>query len=145
MLSPTTYDTDFYLWTQQQAALLRQGQLQAVDVANLAEEIESMGKSDRRTIESFLFVILTHLLKWRFQPTRRGKSWRLSISNGRREIARLLRDSPSLKPQLSELATEEYRGARQQAADETGLPLSTFPDQCPFTVEQLLDVEYWPD
>ena len=145
MPNSTTYDTDFYLWTQQQAALLRQGQLQAVDVTNLAEEIESMGKSDRRAIESYLFVILTHLLKWQFQPNRRGKSWRLSVSNGRREIERLLRDSPSLKPQLPELAMAEYPGARRQAADETSLPLSSFPEICPFTIEQIMDLEYWPD
>lgn len=145
MSNPTAYDTDFYLWTQQQAELLRQGQMQAVDAANLAEEVESMGKSDRRAIESHLFVILAHLLKWQFQPTRRGKSWRLSIWNGRMDIARLLRDSPSLKPQLSTLVMEEYPGARKQAADETGLPLATFPDLCPFTVEQVLDAEYWPD
>ncbi len=143
-MTPATYETDFYLWTQQQADLLRQGALTVLDVGNLAEEIESMGKSDRRALESHLFVILLHLLKWRFQPARRGKSWRLSIWNGRRDITRLLKDSPSLKTQLSVLAMEEYPAARKQAADETGLPLTTFPEQCPFTVEQMTG-DYWPD
>ncbi len=145
-MTVATYETDFYQWTQQQAELLRQGQFNRVDLdlANIAEEIESMGKSDRRAIESHLFVILLHLLKWQFQPSRRGKSWRLSIWNGRLDIARLLKDSPSLTPQLSSLATEEYPAARKQAANETGLPLTTFPDVCPFTVEQITG-DWWPD
>ena len=139
-----TYETDFYQWTQQQAALLRQGLLSAVDVENLAEEVESMGKSDRRSVESHLFITLTHLLKWKYQPQRRGKSWRLSIRNGRRDVERLLRDSPSLKPQLNDLAMEEYPGARNEAADETGLPLATFPEECEFSIEQITG-DYWPD
>ena len=145
-MTTATYETDFYLWTQQQAALLRQGEFNRVDLdlANIAEEIESMGKRDRRSIESHLFVILLHLLKWQFQPSRRGKSWRLSIWNGRLDIARLLKDSPSLTPQLSALAIEEYPAARKQAANETGLPLTTFPDVCPFTVEQITG-DGWPD
>ena len=143
-MTTATYETDFYLWTQQQAALLRQGQLSALDVDNLIEEIESVGKSDRRALESHLFVILAHLLKWQFQPSRRGKSWRLSIWNGRMDITRLLKDSPSLKTQLYVLAMEEYPSARKQAAEETGLPLTTFPEQCPFTVEHITD-DYWPD
>jgi len=145
MLSPTTYDTDFYLWTQQQAALLRQGQTMELDMANLAEEIEDMGKNNRLALESSLSNVIMHLLKWRYQPERRGTSWKLSIRNGRRQIEKRLKNSPSLKPQLPVIVQEEYPPAREDAADETGLPLSTFPDQCPFTVEQLLDVEYWPD
>ena len=145
MPSPTTYDTDFYLWTQQQAALLRQGQTMELDMANLAEEIEDMGKNNRLALESSLSNVIMHLLKWRYQPERRGTSWKLSIRNGRRQIEKRLKNSPSLKPQLPVIVQEEYPPAREDAADETGLPLSTFPDQCPFTVEQLLDVEYWPD
>ncbi len=145
-MTAATYETDFYQWTQQQAALLRQGEFNRIDLdlANIAEEIESMGKRDRRAIESHLFVILLHLLKWQYQPQRRGKSWRLSVWNGRLDISRLLKDSPSLKPQLFTLATEEYPAARKQAADETGLPLTTFPDQCPFTVEQITG-DFWPE
>ena len=145
MPSPTTYDTDFYLWTQQQAALLRQGQTMELDMANLAEEIEDIGKNNRLALESSLSNVIMHLLKWRYQPERRGTSWKLSIRNGRRQIEKRLKNSPSLKPQLPMIVQEEYPPARENAADETGLPLSTFPDQCPFTVEQVLDVEYWPD
>jgi hypothetical protein len=144
LTTATHYETDFYLWTQQQAALLRQGLLSAVDIENIAEEIESMGKSDRRSVESHLFIIIAHLLKWQYQPQRRGKSWRLSIKNGRRDVERLLKDSPSLKRQLPDLAIGEYPGARNEAADETGLPLATFPESCPFTIEEITG-DYWPD
>ena len=145
MPNPSTYDTDFYLWTQQQAALLRQGQTTELDVANLVEEIEDMGKSNRLALESYLSNVIMHLLKWQYQPERRGTSWKLSIRNGRRQIEKRLKNSPSLKPQLPMIVQEEYPPARENAADEAGLPLSTFPDVCPFTVEQVLDAEYWPD
>ncbi|MDG4552700.1 MAG: DUF29 domain-containing protein [Candidatus Competibacter sp.] len=144
MPTSIAYDTDFYLWTQQQAALLRQGRLQAVDAENLAEEIESMGKSDRRSIGSHLRNILLHLLKWRYQPERRGTSWIESIGTARDEVEDILADSPSLVPQVDALTTAEYSRARRKAAKETGLPLTTFPEQCPFTAEQITG-DYWPD
>ncbi len=139
-----TYETDFYLWTQQQADLLRQGQFSALDTAHLVEEIEDMGGSERHALGSYLKNILTHLLKWQYQPERRGNSWKLSIINGRDGIERLLEYSPSLAPQLTAMVTTEYRRARKVAALETGLPLTTFPDQCPFTLDQIIG-EYWPD
>jgi len=141
-----TYETDFYLWTQQQADLLRQGQFNRVDLdlANIAEEIESMGKRDRRSISSYIQNVLLHLLKWRYQPERRGMSWRLSIENGRYQILAVLDESPSLQSQMDTLTLREYRQARKNAAGETGLPLATFPDQCPFSAEQVTG-DYWPD
>ncbi len=143
-MTTATYNTDFYLWTQQQADLLRQGALSALDVDNLIEEIESMGKRDRRAIGSYLRNVIMHLLKWRFQPERRGTSWQSSINSGRDEIEVLLIESPSLNPQLSTLIADEYRRARKQASLETGLTLTTFPDQCPFTVEQITG-DWWPE
>ena len=143
-MTTATYETDFYLWTQQQADLLRQGALSALDMDNLIEEIESMGKRDRRAIGSYLRNVIMHLLKWRYQPQRRGTSWQGSINAGRDEIDVLLNESPSLNPQLSTLITDEYRRARKQASLETGLPLITFPEECPFTVEQITG-DYWPD
>ena len=145
-MTTATYEADFYLWTQQQAALLRQGAFNRMDLdlANIAEEIESMGKRDRRAISSYFQNVLMHLLKWRYQPERRGTSWRLSIRNGRRQIQQLVRESPSLKPQLPAIIQEEYLPARENAADETGLPLTTFPEQCPFTLEQITG-DYWLD
>ena len=141
-----TYETDFYLWTQQQADLLRQGQFNRVDLdlENIAEEIESMGRGQTHSLGSYLHHVIMHLLKWCYQPERRGTRWRLSIFNGRHQIQRLLKDSPSLKLKVATLIADEYRQARQVAALETGLPLTMFPDQCPFTVEQITG-EYWPD
>lgn len=141
-----TYDTDFYLWTQQQAALLRQGEFNRIDLdlANIAEEIESMGRRDRSSARSYLFNITMHLLKWQYQPERRGTSWRLSITNGRDQVRWQIKDSPSLRPQMAELLADAYPSARRNAADETGLPLTTFPEQCPFTIEQITG-DYWPE
>ena len=145
-MTVANYETDFYLWTQQQAALLRQGELNRVelDLANIAEEIEDMGKSNRLALESYLQNVLMHLLKWKYQPQRRGTSWRLSIRNGRRQIEKRLKNSPSLKPQLAAIVQEEYPPARENAADETGLPLTAFPEECPFTLEQITGDD-WPD
>lgn len=145
-MTTATYETDFYLWTQQQADLLRQGQFNRVDLdtANIAEEIESMGKRDRRAIGGYLQNVLMHLLKWRYQPQRRGTSWRLSIRNGREQILDLLEESPSLKPQMGFVLQKEYPRARENAADETGLPITTFPDECPFIIEQITG-NYWPE
>ena len=144
-MTPTTdYDTDFYQWTQQQAALLRQGLLSAVDATNLAEEVESMGKSGQRAVESYLRNTLLHLLKWQYQPERRGNSWRLSICDSRHQVIKRVKESPSLKPKIADMIMDEYPLAREYAAYETGLPLSTFPESCPFTMEQITS-DYWPE
>ena len=143
-MTTATYETDFYQWTQQQADLLRQGALSSLDIDNLIEEIESMGASDRRSLSSFLELVIMHLLKWQYQPQRRGTSWELSIDNGRSSIERIFEYSPSLKRQLPEMIVAEYRRAIKRAAKETGLPLTTFPEACPFTVEQITG-DYWPD
>ena len=141
-----TYETDFYLWTQQQAELLRQGQFNRVDLdlENIAEEIESMGRREKHSIRSYLFNVIMHLLKWQYQPQRRGTSWRSSIYNGRDQIEELLEENPSLRAQLGVIVEKSYPNARRLAANETGLPLSTFPDVCPFTVEQITG-DWWPD
>ena len=114
-----------------------------MDLENIAEEIESMGKRDRRSISSYIQNVLLHLLKWRYQPERRGISWRLSIRNGRHQILNLLDESPSLKSEMDAFIAKEYPLARENAADETGFPLTTFPEQCPFSLEQMTG-NYWP-
>ena len=144
MMTTANYETDFYLWTQQQAVLLRQGRFTQMDAVNLAEEIESMGKSGQWAVESFLRNIAMHLLKWKYQPERRGNSWRLTIRDGRYQVTKRLRESPSLASKIADMVLEKYPMARDYAADETGLPLSTFPEQCPFTIEQITG-DYWPD
>ena len=145
-MTTATYETDFYLWTQQQADLLRQGQFNRVDLdlANIAEEIESMGRREKHSIRSYLFNVIMHLLKWQYQPQRRGTSWRSSIYNGRDQIEELLEENPSLRAQLDAIVEKSYPNARRLAANETGLPLTTFPDVCPFAVEQITG-DYWPD
>ena len=140
----TAYETDFYQWTQQQATLLRQGLSSGLDYENLAEEIESMGHSQGDAVRSFLRNILMHLLKWKHQPERRCVSWELTIDNGRDEIRWRLKKNPSLKPQILLLVEDAYPQARKNASRETGLPLATFAEQCPFTIEQITG-DYWPD
>jgi hypothetical protein len=142
----TLYDTDFYAWALEQAALLREGAVAELDLKNLAEEIESLGKRDRRALGSHLRTLLLHLLKWRYQPSGRltGHSWRSSIRNARIDIAEIVEDSRTLAQLIPALIVRWYPLARQHAADETGLPLSTFPEVCPWTQEQILDHDFSP-
>jgi hypothetical protein len=144
-MSNTLYDTDFYAWTQEQAALLRAGKLHDVDLANVAEEIESLGKSEWRALGSRLDVLVMHLLKWRYQVGRRSHRWQSTIWTQRRDIQRLLRISSSLRRQVPTMLLEDYASIRQQAATETRMPLATFPEACPWTVAQVLDEDFWPE
>ncbi len=141
------YDTDFYEWTQHQAAALATGKVSELDLANLAEEIESLGKRDRRGLRNNLKVLLMHLLKWRYQPARRqtGRSWESTIIEHRDRIEAILDDSPSLRRQVEAIITETYLLARRRASSETGLPMETFPETCPWMAEQVLDETFWPD
>jgi Domain of unknown function DUF29 len=139
------YDTDFYQWTQTQAAALRAKDIATLDLEHLAEEIESLGKRDRRAVESYLEVILLHLLKWAYQQERRERSREKSLLQARHRLAKLLRDNPSLANQAPGFLDEGYPHARHLAAIETGLPLATFPATCPWASEQALDENFWPE
>jgi len=139
------YEEDFYLWTVEQARLLRAGDFSTIDVAHIAEEIESMGRSDRRAIESRLIVLLTHLLKWRIQLRMRSSSWSGTIGEQRRRIAKLLQESPSLRPLVDEALAEAYSEAREAASNQTGLPETEFPVQCPFTTDEVLSRSFLPE
>ena len=135
------YETDFYAWANEQADLLREGKLSDADIGNIAEEIATLGRSERRELVSRLSVLLMHLLKWRFQPERRGTSWRMSIANMRDRLSDHLADNPSLKSKLPEAMQSGYRYARRDAVVETGLPESTFPIECPWTFDQAMQGE----
>jgi len=144
-LTAPSYDFDFYGWTQQQADLIRAGELARLDLDNILEEIESMGRSEQRGLGNRLEVLLAHLLKWKYQPDFRGGSWQFTIEEQRRRIARLLKKNPSLKSELPETLEEAYDDAIRFAAKETGLARSTFPAQCPWAFEEFMDDGFWPD
>jgi addiction module HigA family antidote len=137
-LAAQAYEDDFYAWAEANAALLRAGAVADIDTENIAEELEGMARSERRELVHRLAALLSHLLKWRYQPEYRGKSWRSSIKEQRRAVKRLLRDSPSLQPQLPDYLADAYGDAVLQAVRETKLDESEFPEVCPFTIEQIM-------
>lgn len=139
------YEEDFYAWTVEQARLLRAGELSTLDAANIADEIESMGRSDRRELRSRLVVLLMHLLKWRYQPGARSTSWSGTIREQRLQIELVLDDSPSLRPFIAEAVPQAYQAARENAAEETGLPDTEFPVDCPFAAEEVLSRSFLPE
>ncbi len=139
------YERDFHAWSEQQAAMARAGQVETLDLIHLAEELDGMARSEQRALESRLEVLLMHLLKWRHQPERRGRSWRNTVRIQRVRLRKLLRDSLSLTPKLPEVFEGAYWTARLEASTETGLDEAAFPETCPFTLEQVLDDGYWPD
>ena len=145
MSKSALYDKDFYAWANQQAALLRAGKLDAADIAHIAEEIESMGRTEKRELVNRLAILLLHLLKWQFQPERRGRSWQFSIREQRRKLHRHMRDNPSLKAVLSEAIADAYEDAVADAVQETGLPESTFPAICPYLFDLMGDDGFWPE
>jgi len=139
------YDKDFYGWTKQQAELLRAGKLAQSDIVNIAEEIEDMGKTLKREFERRLKILFIHLLKWQYQPAYRGNSWRYSIEEQRAELADHIHDNPSLESKLPEAMQRGYNYAVNGAAKETGLAKTTFPDACPWSFEQIMDNEFFPE
>lgn len=144
-MNATPYDTDLYAWATGNAALIRAGRLTEVDFDHIAEELESMGRSERRAITSRLEVLLMHLLKWRLQPGRQSRIWQLNIQEQRRRLARLLAENPSLQAELPAILPDAYSDAVLSAAQETGLDEAAFPDACPFTLADVLDAAFWPD
>lgn len=138
------YDADFYAWSLHNAALIRQGKLSEVDLENVAEEIESMGRGNRRELINRLAILLAHLLKWQFQPGRRSKSWELTIKEQRFEVQDLLHESPSLKHELDVQLNHAYQKALIIAEKETGANLDAFPKSCPFSLKESLKENFFP-
>ncbi|WP_088890205.1 DUF29 domain-containing protein [Leptolyngbya ohadii] len=140
-----TYDKDFYRWTQEQSLLLGNRDWESLDVEHLIEEIESLGKQQEKELVSRFRILLAHLLKWQFQPERRSNSWKATIREQRRSIARHLRNNPSLKPYLSEALILGYEDGLDLAIRETNLDYEVFPPECPYTMEQVLDNSFLPE
>jgi hypothetical protein len=141
----STYDEDFYAWTQEQAQALEDYKTSALDWEHLAEEIADLGNEVRHALESHLRNLLMHLLKWAYQPARQSGSWRSSVRNARIEMEKRLVRNPSLARGLEDALAAEYLHARALAADETDLPLDTFPEVCPWAMTQVMDRDFWPD
>jgi hypothetical protein len=136
------YDLDFYAWANEQAKLLRDGKLGDADIEHIAQEIESMGKSEKRELARQLAVLLLHLLKWRFQPFMRSATWEVSIKVQRNGLVDHLEDNPSLKPLIGNVIDKAYRDAVLKSMLETGLPESAFPKTCPWSFDQMMDPEF---
>jgi hypothetical protein len=138
------YQEDFYLWVQTTAKLLREKRFNEIDLESLVDEVETLGRSERKAIRSNLKVLLMHLLKYQYQAEKPSKSWNYTIIEHRNRLKDDLKDSPSLKPYLQEVFAEVYQDARLEAAAETNLPLKTFPQESPFTPEETLNLEFFP-
>ena len=143
-MAQNLYETDFYAWANEQAALLRAGKLSVADIENIAEEIATLGRSEKRELVNRLTVLLTHLLKWQHQPALRGASWEATVRVQRDSLSDHLRDNPSLKAKLGEAIVDAYRKAALMAVGETGLAKGTFPQSCPWSFDQIIDEEFWP-
>jgi hypothetical protein len=140
----TPFSGDYARWCIEQGALLREGPLEALDRENLAEEIEALGRSERREIENRLIVLLLHLLKWKYQPGKRKTGWKATILEARRQLLRTISESPSLKAYPAEIVPEQYEIARLKAVAETGMSDDVFPVDCPFSASELLDISFLP-
>lgn len=144
MPSPSLYETDFYAWTQEQATLLRNEQWSQIDLQNLIEEIQSLGKQQRQELRNRLSVLIGHLLKWHYQSGRRSRSWLATLRIQRLDIAELLEDNPSLKPYLEEALCKAYLKGVELAVGETDLPKRTFPVECPYSLVEIVDDDFYP-
>jgi predicted nucleic acid-binding Zn-ribbon protein len=139
------YDRDFYAWANEQAALLRAGEVSRADVENIAEELERLGRTEKREFVGRLTALLSLLLKARFQRRKRSPSWKTEIESARGQLLEHLQDNPSLKDKLPEAIAAAFRNARRSAVDEAGPEDGAFPAACPWTFERMIDEKFWPD
>ncbi len=138
------YDQDFYSWIYKNIDLLKQRKFSEIDVDILIDELESMAKCDRRELSNYFMMLVAYLLKWQFQPEQRSGSWKGSIYEQRIKIAKQLEESPSLKNILEESVSKSYSKSVTLAAKELDLPIAWFPERCPYSIEQLLDEDFYP-
>jgi hypothetical protein len=138
------YEEDFYGWAMANASLMKEGKMSELDIENLIEEIESMGRSENRQLRNRLTLLLTHLLKWSFQTDRQCRSWQNTIREQRKQVKNLLKENPSLKSKIQEDFQDAYEEGAKEAVQEMGLFKSPFPQSCPYTLEQCLNDEFLP-
>ncbi|MBH8552628.1 DUF29 domain-containing protein [Nostocaceae cyanobacterium CENA357] len=143
-LQANLYETDFYAWTQQQANLLLHQEWNQLDLPNLIEEIESLGRKERQELRNRLSILIGHLLKWEYQSAKRGRSWLNTIRIQRLDILELLAENPSLQAYLQEVLPKAYLKAIALASGETNLPLKTFPPNCSYTLEEIMSDRFYP-
>jgi hypothetical protein len=143
MINFTDYTDDFYAWTQQQAEILKNQEFERLDWQNIAEEIEDMGRSEKRQLESRLEILIMHLLKWQFQPNLRSRSWQLTIKEQRLRLEKLLAENPSLRSNLDNVKEKIYPLAVISAEKETGL--SSLPVTCPYELNNIFSPEFLPE
>ena len=136
------YETDFYAWTLEQSKLLKEGNFEHLDIINLVEEVESLGKQERRELENRLGILIGHLLKWDYQPEKRSKSWKATIREQRRAVQKLVSQNPSLHPYLAEAIADAYESGQDLAVGETSLDYVDLPENCPYALEQLCDSNF---
>jgi hypothetical protein len=141
----TLYDNDFYAWANELAALLRAGQLSELDVENIAEEMESIARREKRELVDMFSVLLLLLLRWHHQPGFRGRPWQLDIEQQRLRVSDHVSENPSLASRLDEIMANAYRRARLRAEHETGLVRTSFHTACPFTFDEAMNPDFWPD
>jgi Domain of unknown function DUF29 len=141
-MEASLYETDFYRWTIEQSEQLRFGKFDGLDLQNLAEEIESLGRQERRELENRLGVLIGHLLKWQYQQEKRTRSWQVTINAQRREIQKLLRDNLSLKSYLDMAVEEGFVSGLDLVLAETPLNKKVFPSNCPYTIGQIFDSSF---
>ncbi len=141
----TVYEQDFYLWLCKNTELLRQGRVAEIDIENIAEELDAMGKSQHRELVSRLKILFAHLLKWQFEPEHRSGSWKGTIVEQRHQIEQLLEMSPSLKHQIDQKIPKAYDKAVEYASAETGISESVFPQTCPYALEEALNKDFYPE
>lgn len=143
----TTYDADIVAWASEQSSLLRAGRFSDLDIEHIAEEIEDVGKSEQRELAGRMAVLLTHLLKWEYQPERRGSSWEDTIRTQRERIERRIGKTPSLKASLADpdWQADAWGDAVDDAVKETGMARKVFPKSCPWSKEQIMAQDFYPD
>ncbi|HBE19718.1 MAG TPA: DUF29 domain-containing protein [Cyanobacteria bacterium UBA11149] len=138
------YENDFYAWTQKQAQLLRHGEWSQIDLVNIIEEIESLGKQQRAELKNRLSILIEHLLKWEYQVSKRSRSWLNTMRIQRIDLGELLKENPSLKFYLEEALQIAYTKGVALASGETNLPLQTFPQNCPYTLTEIFRDSFYP-